>query len=347
MRQTDNPRPLAYRAGPYMRARLVERGALDAKIAEADTVELDRAGALTLLVGLGGMAQQISAVELIAGGIVTRALIDMISRYESNAQRAERLLVETIRVNPAGLPLIALLDPEQLVAPETAATLSSGERLTEAGIATTKGGYSLAEFLQLPGRRAPGSLIAQVHWIIARWGELIPGVITAAATAGVNQLNEGSATIGRGTRRAEEKGGEMSDRGNLPHRTAGILNEEEAAPPEAVRAIAALLGRAAAPQPIEKASREAKREKRARAPRVAEPVPSAEAESSAHEAVAPLALATMEGDREIPIDGLDSRVHERAAAEIRRSEKRLQRAQRAVHEALERLSAMPADELGG
>ena len=49
MRQSDNPRPLAYRTGPYMRARLVERGALDAKIAEADTVELDRAGALTLL----------------------------------------------------------------------------------------------------------------------------------------------------------------------------------------------------------------------------------------------------------------------------------------------------------
>ena len=68
MRQSDNPRPLAYRTGPYMRARLVERGALDAKIAEADTVELDRAGALTLLVGLGEIAQQITAVELIAGG---------------------------------------------------------------------------------------------------------------------------------------------------------------------------------------------------------------------------------------------------------------------------------------
>ena len=344
MRQSDNPRPLAYRTGPYMRARLVERGALDAKIAEADTVELDRAGALTLLVGLGEIAQQITAVELIAGGIVTRALIDMISRYESNPQRAERLLVETIRVNPAGLPLIALLDPEQLVAPETAATLNRGERLTEAGIATTKGGYSLAEFLQLPGRRAPGSLIAQVHWIIARWGGLIPRVIAAAATAGVNQIDEGSATIGRGTRRGDQKGGEMSDHGNLPHRTASIVNEEEAAPPEAVRAIAALLGRAAAPQPIEKATGEATRE---RVSRVVKPASSAEAELSAHEAVAPVALATIEGDREIPIDGLDSRVHERAAAEIRRSEKRLQRAHRAVHEALERLSTTPADELGG
>ena len=102
---------------------------------------------------------------------------------------------------------------------------------------------------------------------------------------------------------------------------------EEEAPVEAVRAIAALLGRAAAPG------------------RRAAAVPIREAtnidESAAESGT------NLTGDREVQIQGVIGTLNDEQDAEFRDARKRLKRAQRYVEEVLERLAAATPDGLSG
>ena len=101
-------------------------------------------------------------------------------------------------------------------------------------------------------------------------------------------------------------------------RTPRATASEEEAPVEAVRAIAALLGRAAAPG-----------RRAAAAPEVAE-----------------TAVGVI-GDREVQIQGVIGALNDREYAEVRDARKRLKRAQRHVEEVLERLAAATPDGLSG
>ena len=101
-------------------------------------------------------------------------------------------------------------------------------------------------------------------------------------------------------------------------RTPRATASEEEAPVEAVRAIAALLGRAAAPG-----------RRTAAAPEVAE-----------------TAVGVI-GDREVQIQGVIAALNDEQDAEFRDARKRLKRAQRHVEEVLERLAAATPDGLSG
>ncbi len=101
-------------------------------------------------------------------------------------------------------------------------------------------------------------------------------------------------------------------------RTPRATASEEEAPVEAVRAIAALLGRAAAPG-----------RRATAAPEVAE------------------TTASVIGDREVQIQGVIGALNDREYAEVRNARKRLKRAQRHVEEVLERLAAATPDGLSG
>ena len=101
-------------------------------------------------------------------------------------------------------------------------------------------------------------------------------------------------------------------------RTPRPTATEEEAPVEAVRAIAALLGRAAAPG------------------RRAAAVPE----------VAATAVGVI-GDREVQIQGIIGALNDREYAEVRDARKRLKRAERRVEEVLERLAAATPDGLSG
>ena len=101
-------------------------------------------------------------------------------------------------------------------------------------------------------------------------------------------------------------------------RTPRATASEEEAPVEAVRAIAALLGRAAAPG-----------RRAASAPEVAE-----------------TAVGVI-GDREVQIQGIIGALNDEQEAEFRDARKRLKRAQRHVEEVLERLAAATPDGLSG
>ena len=101
-------------------------------------------------------------------------------------------------------------------------------------------------------------------------------------------------------------------------RTPRATASEEEAPVEAVRAIAALLGRAAAPG-----------RRAASAPEVAE------------------TAVGMIGDREVQIQGVIGALNDEQEAEFRDARKRLKRAQRHVEEVLERLAAATPDGLSG
>ncbi len=101
-------------------------------------------------------------------------------------------------------------------------------------------------------------------------------------------------------------------------RTPRATASEEEAPVEAVRAIAALLGRAAAPG-----------RRAASAPEVAE-----------------TAVGVI-GDREVQIQGVIGALNDEQEAEFRDARKRLKRAQRHVEEVLERLAAATPDGLSG
>ncbi len=106
-----------------------------------------------------------------------------------------------------------------------------------------------------------------------------------------------------------------------------LLTTETPAPPEAVRAIAALLGRAAAPLRPER--------------RAATPPPTP---TSAPEVQAPIDGLR---DHEILVEGEHSDLIRLAAQEIDRVKRRAKRARRAVREALARISTLGGDELGG
>jgi hypothetical protein len=101
-------------------------------------------------------------------------------------------------------------------------------------------------------------------------------------------------------------------------RTPRATASEEEAPVEAVRAIAALLGRAAAPG------------RRAAAP----------------PEIAETAVGVI-GDREVQIQGVIGALNDEQEAEFRDARKRLKRAQRRVEEVLERLAAATPDGLSG
>ena len=101
-------------------------------------------------------------------------------------------------------------------------------------------------------------------------------------------------------------------------RTPRATASEEEAPVEAVRAIAALLGRAATPGRRAAATLE-----------VAEPT------------------VSVIGDREVQIQGIIGALNDEQEAEFRDARKRLKRAQRHVEEVLERLAAATPDGLSG
>jgi hypothetical protein len=101
-------------------------------------------------------------------------------------------------------------------------------------------------------------------------------------------------------------------------RTPRATATEEEAPIEAVRAIAALLGRAAAPG-----------RRAAAAPEVA------------------ATAVGVIGDREVQIQGIIGALNDEQEAEFRDARKRLKRAQRHVEEILERLAAVAPDGLSG
>ena len=101
-------------------------------------------------------------------------------------------------------------------------------------------------------------------------------------------------------------------------RTPRATASGEEAPVEAVRAIAALLGRAAAPG-----------RRAAAAPEVAE------------------TTASVIGDREVQIQGIIGALNGEQEAEFRDARKRLKRAQRHVEEVLERHAAATPDGLSG
>ena len=106
-----------------------------------------------------------------------------------------------------------------------------------------------------------------------------------------------------------------------------LLTTETPAPPEAVRAIAALLGRAAAPLRPER--------------RAATPPPTPRSEP---EVQAPIESLR---DHEILVEGEHSDLIRLAAREIDQVKRRAKRARRAVREALARISTPAGDELGG
>ena len=101
-------------------------------------------------------------------------------------------------------------------------------------------------------------------------------------------------------------------------RTPRVTATEEEAPVEAVRAIAALLGRAATPG-----------RRAAAAPAVTE------------------TTVGVIGDREVQIQGVIGALNDEQEAEFRDARKRLKRAQRHVEEVLERLAAATPDGLSG
>ena len=107
-------------------------------------------------------------------------------------------------------------------------------------------------------------------------------------------------------------------------------SREEEAPVEAVRAIAALLGRAAVPG-----------RRTAAAPAVA----SAPTRSTNHEITDSELHAA--GDREVQIQGVIGALTDEQDIEVRDARKRLKRAQRHVEEVLERLAAATPDGLSG
>jgi hypothetical protein len=106
-----------------------------------------------------------------------------------------------------------------------------------------------------------------------------------------------------------------------------LLTTETPAPPEAVRAIAALLGRAAAPLRPER--------------RAAPPAP---APKSAPEVQAPIESLR---DHEIAVEGEHSDLIRLAGHEMDRVKRRAKRARQAVREALARISTPGGDEFGG
>jgi len=171
-----------------------------------------------------------------------------------------------------------------------------------------------------------GDLAAQAK------GELLHDPATALAAL----TNSGTPTDARSARIEGPAGTAATGRERVTERksTSGestadprLLTTETPAPPEAVRAIAALLGRAAAPL---------RPERRATPPA---PVP-----TTAPEVQAPIESLR---DHEVLVEGEHSDLLRLAAHEIDRVKRRAKRARQAVREALTRISTPGGDELGG
>ena len=165
-------------------------------------------------------------------------------------------------------------------------------------------------------------------------------------------------------RHVEGKGGAMAD---APRRVAlpspDVTSSSDApdasAPPEALRAIAALLGRAATPtgskpKPSRTAAGNAPQRKRHATPprpRPGSPRRNAPRHPDPATQLVPPAVAMNQsvaiGDREVLIQGVGSNVGEAARVEVRRAQRRMKRARRAVRAALERLIAAAPEELAG
>lgn len=129
---------------------------------------------------------------------------------------------------------------------------------------------------------------------------------------------------------------EMRERSEQPSSAdPRLLSTETPAPPEAVRAIAALLGRAAAPlRPGLRAAAPA-------ASLAATPVAVQQDET------APAAPIERLRDHEVLVEGEHSDLIRLAEHEMDRARRRAKRARRAVREALARISTPGGDELGG
>jgi len=171
-----------------------------------------------------------------------------------------------------------------------------------------------------------GDLAAQAN------GELLHDPATALAA----RTNSGTPTDARSARIEGPAGTTATGRKRVTERksTSGestadprLLTTETPAPPEAVRAIAALLGRAAAPL---------RPERRATPPA---PVP-----TTAPEVQAPIESLR---DHEVLVEGEHSDLLRLAAHEIDRVKRRAKRARQAVREALARISTPGSDEFGG
>ena len=171
-----------------------------------------------------------------------------------------------------------------------------------------------------------GDLAAQAS------GELLrdPVAALAALTSGGTpadalsaRIEEPTGTPATGRKRVTERKPASGESTADPR----LLTTETPAPPEAVRAIAALLGRAAAPL---------RPERRA--------TPPAPAPQSAPEVQAPIESLR---DHEILVEGEHSDLIRLAAHEIDRVKRRAKRARQAVREALARISTPGGDEFGG
>jgi hypothetical protein len=171
-----------------------------------------------------------------------------------------------------------------------------------------------------------GDLAAQAN------GELLHDPATALAAL----TNSGAPTDARSARIEGPAGTTATGRERVNERKSAsgestadpqLLTTETPAPPEAVRAIAALLGRAAAPL---------RPERRATPPA---PVP-----TTAPEVQAPIESLR---DHEVLVEGEHSDLLRLAAHEIDRVKRRAKRARQAVREALARISTPGGDELGG
>jgi len=112
-----------------------------------------------------------------------------------------------------------------------------------------------------------------------------------------------------------------------PREAQRETSREEDAPVEAVRAIAALLGRAAAPG-----------RRAAAAPRLA---------AATVGEIATESSVNLAGDREVQIQGIIGALNDEQEDEFRDARKRLKRAERRVEEVLERLAAATPDGLSG
>jgi glycosidase len=171
-----------------------------------------------------------------------------------------------------------------------------------------------------------GDLAAQAN------GELLHDPATALAAL----TNSGTPADARSARIEGPAGTTTTGRERVTERKSAsgestadprLLTTETPAPPEAVRAIAALLGRAAAPL---------RPERRATPPA---PVP-----TTAPEVQAPIESLR---DHEVLVEGEHSDLLRLAAHEIDRVKRRAKRARQAVREALTRISTPGGDELGG
>ncbi|MEY4389087.1 MAG: hypothetical protein RLZZ432_806 [Chloroflexota bacterium] len=376
MKQSRATAPLAYRLGAGRRARLIAAAAIADAPAVARETRLDAPAALRLLAGLEQLLGRSvgTPAEFLAGGAVTRALGAVARRHEPDPRAAARLVARAIAANPAAGALAELLgdeDPDAVrdTSIDDPARRAHRPRFAESALPAVGTGYEITELLALPARRAPTSLVAQARWIATRWGDALDlyddaldGPFAAAVALAESAPDATPAP-------APEP--QAATRSSAP--VPGPGGETVEAPPEAVRAIAALLGRAAAPRRSVSAPRAAatpgdaapdtaptpRRPKRAAAPSPRRSGRRADTREVGEAAARPVAAAKRSapppapveanpfGDREVPIEGLAPHVAELSGRERQRARKRLKRARKMVKLALERLSSYPEDELGG